>query len=114
MYQLSFERFEYILVARLIGDLTLPNAVSLRQDLEQAVLQEKAKDIIFDLSTVEKADNSGLGVLVAISTFARSYGKRLMLSRPTPKINAMLERAEIEGFFPMLEDDEAVLALMPD
>ena len=72
MYQLSFERFEYILVARLIGDLTLPNAVSLRQDLEQAVLQEKAKDIIFDLSTVEKADNSGLGVLVAISTFARS------------------------------------------
>ena len=114
MYQLSFERYEHLIITRFIGDLTLPNAVNLRQDLEQAIQQEKAKDLIFELSMVENADNSGLGVLVAISTFARSYGKRLMLSRPTPKINAMLEEAEIAGFFPMLEDDEALLALMPD
>lgn len=114
MYQLSFERFDHILVTRFLGDLTLPNAVALRHELEQAVTREKAKDIIFDLALVDKADNSGLGVLVAVSTFARSYGKRLMLCRPTEEFTAMLDQAAIAGFFPLLEDDEELLALLPD
>ncbi len=114
MYQISFERFEHLLIARFIGDLTLPNAVALREELEQTVTREKAKDIIFDLAMVDKVDNSGLGVLVAVSTFARSYGKRLMLCRPTPQFSAMLTQAGIAGFFPMIEEDEDLLALMPD
>ena len=114
MYQLTLERFDHLLIARFIGDLTLPEAVSLRQDLEQIVKREKAKDIVFDLALVNEVDNSGLGVLVAASTFARSYGKRLVLYRPTARLNAALEQAAIAGFFPLLEDDEDLLAVMPD
>ena len=114
MYQLTLERFEHLIITRFIGDLTLPQAVSLRQDLEQIVTQEKAKDIIFDLALVIEVDNSGLGVLVAVSTFARSYGKRLILCRPTAALHAALEQAAIAGFFPLLEDDEELLAMMPD
>jgi anti-sigma B factor antagonist len=114
MYRLDFERFEHILIARFRGNLTLPNAVALRHEMEQAILREHAKDIIFDLALVERADNSGLGVLVAVSTFARSYGKRLMLCRPTDKLNAMFAEAAITGFFPLLEDDVELLAVMPD
>ena len=114
MYQLTLERFEHLLIARCIGDLTLPNAVSMRQDLEQIVTQEKAKDIVLDLALVSKVDNSGLGVLVAVSTLARSYGKRLILCRPTENLNTALEQASIAGFFPLLEDDEELLAMMPD
>ena len=94
--------------------MTLPEAVSLRQELEQVATQEKAKDIVFDLALVDKVDNSGLGVLVAVSTFARSRGKRLVLYRPTEKLNAALEQAAIAGFFPLMEDDEDLLAVMPD
>ena len=114
MYQLTLERFDHLVIARFIGDLTLPEAVCLRQDLEQTVKHEKAKDIIFDLAMVNKVDNSGLGVLVAVSTFARSYGKRLILYRPTASMNKALEQAAIAGFFPLLEDDEDLLAVMPD
>jgi anti-anti-sigma factor len=114
MYQLTLEHFEHLLIARFIGDLTLPEAVSLRRELEQIVQQEKAKDIVFDLALTDKVDNSGLGVLVAVSTFARAYGKRLILCRPTAKLNAALEQAAIAGFFPLLEDDEDLLAMMPD
>ena len=114
MYQLTLERFEHLLIARFLGDLTLPEAVSLRQDLEQIVKQEKAKDIVFDLALVNAVDTSGLGVLVAVSSFARSYGKRLVLYRPTASLNAALEQAAIAGFFPLLEDDEDLLAVMPD
>jgi anti-sigma B factor antagonist len=114
MYQLTLEHFEHLLIARFIGDLTLPQAVSLRQELEQIVTREKTKDIIFDLAMVHEVDNSGLGVLVAVSTFARAYGKRLILCRPTQQLTTALEQAAIAGFFPLLEDDEDLLAVMPD
>ena len=114
MYQLMVERFDHLLIARFRGDLTLPTAVSLRQDLEQIVKLEKAKDIVFDLAMVNEVDNSGLGVLVAVSTYARSYGKRLILYRPTEFVSAALGKASIAGFFPLLEDDEDLLAVMPD
>ena len=114
MYQLTLERFEHLLIARFIGDLTLPEAVSLRSDLEQIVKQEKAKDIILDLALANDVDNSGLGVLVAASTFARSYGKRLILCHVTDNVNEALTQAAIDGFFPLLEDDEDLLAVMPD
>jgi anti-anti-sigma factor len=114
MYHLTLERFEHLLIARFIGDLALPEAVSLRHELEQLVSQEKAKDIILDFALLDKVDNSGLGVLVAVSTFARSYGKRLILYQPTEALNLALAQAAIAGFFPLLEDDEDLLAVMPD
>ncbi|MDR2696593.1 MAG: STAS domain-containing protein [Deltaproteobacteria bacterium] len=114
MYQLTLERFELILIARFIGDLTLPEAVNLRHELEQVVKQEKAKDLVLDLALVNNVDNSGLGVLVAVSTFARSYGKRLILCHVTDAVNEALAQAAINGFFPLLEDDEDLLTVMPD
>ena len=114
MYQLTLERFEHLLIARFIGDLTLPEAVNLRHDLDQIVKQEKAKDLILDLALANDVDNSGLGVLVAASTFARSYGKRLILCHVTDNVNEALTQAAIDGFFPLLEDDEDLLAVMPD
>jgi len=114
MYQLTLERYDHLLIIHLIGNLTLPAAVSLRQDMEQIVRQEKAKDLILDLGMVEEVDNSGLGVLVAVSTYARSYGKRLILCQLNEKMHKALKHAAIDGFFPLLEDDEDLLAVMPD
>ena len=114
MYQLTLERFEQLLITRLIGNLTLPVAVDLRHELEEAVTLEKVKDIILDLTLVEEVDTSGLGVLVAVSTCARSYGKRLILCHATEEVHEALKHAAIDGFFPLLEDDEDLLAMMPD
>ena len=114
MYQLTLERFDHLVVAHLVGSLTLPVAVSLRHDLQQIVTQEKAKDIVLDLALVEAVDNSGLGALVAVSTHARSFGKRLVLYQTAGRVSEALQQAAIDGFFPLLEDDEDLLAVMPD
>jgi anti-sigma B factor antagonist len=114
MYQLTVERFDHLLIAHLIGDLTLPEAVNLRKELEKIVTREKVKDIVLNLALVEKVDNSGLGVLVAVSTFARAYGKRLVLCQAAENVSEALKHAALDGFFPLLEDDEALLAVMPD
>jgi len=114
MYQLKLERFDHLLIAHLLGDLTLPEAVNLRRELEKIVMREKVKDILLNLALVENVDNSGLGVLVAVSTCARSYGKRLLLCHVPDNVNEALKQAAINGFFPLLEDDEDLLAVMPD
>jgi anti-anti-sigma factor len=114
MYELKLERFGHLLIVRYIGNLTLPEVVSLRDELKQVVTQEKCKDIILDCALLETVDNSGLGVLVAASTFARSYGKRLILCHLTEALRTALEQAGITGFFPQLEEDEDLLAMMPD
>ena len=114
MYKLKVECFEQLLITRFMGDLTLAEAVNLRHELEEIVAQEKAKDIILDLALVNEVDTSGLGVLVAVSAFARSYGKRLILCHATEEVNAALKHAAIDGFFPLLEEDEDLLAMMPD
>ena len=114
MYQLTLERFEQLLITRFIGDLTLPEAVDLRHQLEEIVTGERAKDIIFDLALVNDVDTSGLGVLVAVSTHARAHGKRLILCRATEEVNEALKHAALDGFFPLLEEDEDLLAMMPD
>ena len=114
MYQLTLERFDHLLIARFIGALTITNAVSLRGELEQIVKREKAKDIVFDLAMAGEVDNSGLGVLVSASTLARSFGKRFILCRPTEEVSQALNNASIASFFPLLEEDEDLLAMMPD
>jgi anti-sigma B factor antagonist len=114
MYQLTLERFDHLLITHFVGDLTLPEAVDLRRELEKIVMREKVKDIILNLALVENVDNSGLGVLVAVSCVARSCGKRLILCQSAEKVTAALKQAALDGFFPLLEDDEDLLAVMPD
>jgi len=114
MYQLNLERYDKLLIAHFLGDLTLPNAVSLRQELEKTAKREKAKDIVLNLALVENVDNSGLGALVAASTIARSFGKRLVLYQIPENVLEALRQASIDGFFPLLEEDEDLLLMMPD
>jgi len=114
MSQLNLEHYDQLLIAHLLGDLTLPNAVSLRQELEKTAKREKAKDIVLNLALVENVDSSGLGVLVAVSTVARSFGKRLVLYQVPEKVLEALKQASLDGFFPLLEEDEDLLLVMPD
>jgi anti-sigma B factor antagonist len=114
MHQLTVDHFDHLLVTHLTGDLTLPEAVSLRKELERIVTREKVKDIILDLRMVEEVDSSGLGVLVAMSTLARSHGKRIVLYQSPEIVLEALKQSSIDGFFPLLEDDADLLAVMPD
>jgi anti-sigma B factor antagonist len=114
MYQLTLERYDKLLITHLRGDLTLPNAVSLRQELEKIAKREKGKDIVLHLALVENVDNSGLGVLGATTTAARSPGKRLVWYQAPEKVLEALKQASLDGFFPLLEEDEDLLLVMPD
>lgn len=114
MFELKFERYGPITVAHFSGDMVLETAVQLRSQLEEALKTAKVKDVALDLAAVEKVDTTGLGALVGASTSGRARGKRLMLYRPAPHVLKMLENSEISGFFPLLDDEDDLLARLPN
>lgn len=113
MFELELERYGQITVAHFKGDMVLETAVQLRSRLEEALKTPKVKDVALDLTTVGNIDSTGLGALVGASTSARAMGKRLMLYRPAPNVLDMLERSEISGFFPLLDDEDELRARLP-
>ncbi|MGJ3523475.1 STAS domain-containing protein [Nitratidesulfovibrio sp. D1] len=114
MAHLELDDHGNILVAALTGELTLANATEVRNELERLFARKGVSDVVLDLGAVSFMDSSGLGTLVAASTKARSMGRRLLLYRPTPEAVHTMETAQLTGFFPILGDEEDLLALLPD
>ncbi len=76
-------------IATLRGDLCIASAPALREQL-LSLIRPSASQLIIDLSAVERADASGLAVLVAGGRRARLLGGSLRLAAPSPEVAAAL------------------------
>ena len=94
--------------------LTRPYAVEFITAMSDALQRPGARDFVLDISGVKEVDGSGLGVVVRAATAARAAGQNFFLYRPSPEVLKALREIEIQGFFPILEYEEDLLAHMPD
>jgi anti-sigma B factor antagonist len=75
----TFERANGVLVARLTGELDMSNA----EDIGSAVLEATSKDavgVILDLSAVEYLDSAGIYVVFGMRSRLRARGQSLRLN----------------------------------
>lgn len=114
MAHIDLRNHDTVLVATLSGELTLDNLAQIRSELEVVLNRQGVEDIVFDLAGITFLDSSGLGVLVSASTRARASGRRILLYRPSREVTRLLEAAQLTGLFPLLADEEDLLALLPD
>ena len=94
--------------------LTRPYAVEFSVALGDALQRPGARDFVLDMAGVKAVDGSGLGVVVRSATAARAAGQNFYLYRPSSEVLKALRGLEIQGFFPILEYEEDLLAHMPD
>jgi len=80
-------------IAALRGDLGIAAAPALREQLRS--LLRAASQLIIDLSAVERADASGLAVLVGSGHRARLLGGSLRLAAPSPEVARVLSATGI-------------------
>ena len=106
MFQLEPEKQGATLSLHLKGSVLLPDVVAFNKIMREYSKQPDINQLILDLSTVEKMDRAGLGVLVSLNTSMQRYGRRLVLSHLAPHVEQLLKDAEIEGFFPTVESEE--------
>jgi anti-sigma B factor antagonist len=77
----TFERANGVLVARLTGELDMSNA----EDIGSAVLEATSNDavgVILDLSAVEYLDSAGIYVVFGMRSRLRARGQSLRLNVP--------------------------------
>jgi anti-anti-sigma factor len=94
--------------------VTLPHAITLMQDLEATLATPRIRTLVLNLAEVKEADGAGLGVLVKTSTAARAAGQEFYLYQPSEEVLKALKEEEIDGFFPILDYEEDLLAHIPD
>lgn len=94
------------LILRLKGDVLLDDVVPFNDTMREYSKKPDITQLILDLGSVGRMDNAGLGVLVSLNTSMQRYGRRLVLLHMVPHVEEVLRNAEIEGFFPVCENEE--------
>lgn len=96
----------YTLNVKIRGDIDHHSAKGVREMIDEAIMSNKPRFIVLDLSSVDFMDSSGLGLILGRYTCASNIGARLILYKPTRRIKRILEMAGIERIIEIKGDDE--------
>lgn len=88
------------------GDVLIDDVVAFNDIMREHSKTPNITQLVLNLSQAGKMDLSGLGALVSLNTSMQRYGRRLVLMQAPAHIEALLKKAEIEGFFAVCENEE--------
>ena len=71
---------------------------------------QSAKEIVLDLSGVERIDSAGLGELVFVYVSAEGFGRIVKLAGPTPRVRGLLELTNLSSVFEIYPNLSEALA----
>ena len=81
------------LCAKIVGEIDHHGAVSLREELDDAMIAARPKTVELDLSAVDFMDSSGLGVIMGRKATADRFGAEFKLINPTARVARIIELA---------------------
>jgi len=100
---ITFERQEGAQVVRMPARLVLANASSVRAEIIGRIEAGDTR-LVFDLSGVQFADSSGLSAVLACVTAARRAGGDVVLTSPTPRVQALIELTRLDDVISVMND----------
>lgn len=107
---LDIEFKQDTLVVRPGGELDLSVADFIRNNLEESLDREPARNIVFNLSKVSFVDSSVLGVLLGRYKRVAKNGGKIFIVSPQPQVRKILE---LSGLFRIMgESDSEAEALL--
>lgn len=89
------------MLVELSGDVDIAMKDELREKLEQAA--EKSNEVDIDLSRVEYADSTALGLIIVLRNSLHAKGGRVRLLRPTPRMRKLLNYAGLDQAFEIVD-----------
>ncbi len=92
IFDISISRHDGLCVVRMSGELDLASSERL-----SALLAELSEaTVVVDLSELTFIDSSGIAALVAAKDRLQSAGRDLVLTRPQPNVDRVLEMTGLE------------------
>lgn len=92
------------LVVTVRGEVDLDSSPALLESIQRALAQ--APRVVVDLADVGYIDSSGLAVLVQGLRAAKRRKREFTLRRPSAKVKAVLELADLQGLFALEPDPD--------
>lgn len=89
------------MLVELSGDVDIAMKDELRSRLEQAA--EQSSDVDIDLSQVDYADSTALGLFIALRNTLKARGGRVRLLSPTRPVRKLLTYAGLESAFEIVD-----------
>ena len=90
-----------MVVVKLSGDIDIAVKDELRERLDAAAEQADTVDI--DLSKVDYADSTALGVIIALRNRLRERGGTVRLVSPSQRVRKLLNYAGLDRAFEVIE-----------
>ncbi|MGZ3499098.1 MAG: STAS domain-containing protein [Vulcanimicrobiaceae bacterium] len=90
------------MLVQLFGDLDIAVKDELQVKLEAAA--QESNIVVIDLSKVEYADSTALGLFVALRNRLRERGGKVQLRAPSRQIRKLLEYAGLDAAFEVVDD----------
>jgi anti-anti-sigma factor len=85
------------------GSVNSKNVVTFRYQISAALLSEQHDQLLLDMAQVESIDSAGLMALVSALSLARQLNKRLSLCSLSHSVRFILELAQLDGVFEILD-----------
>ena len=98
-YGYEIKARDRLLCIYLYGEIDHHSAVSLREELDELILQRQPRRLVLDLSRIEFMDSAGLGLLMGRYRLVRDLGGSMALTAPGPRVLKILRLAGMERFF---------------
>ena len=87
------------LVVKLYGEIDQHCVSEIRDDIDRQIAIRNINSLIVDLGGVEFMDSSGIGMIMGRYKDMVSRGGKMMLVRPQPQVDKVLELSGIKKLF---------------
>ena len=87
------------LVVKLYGEIDQHCVSEIRDDIDRQIAIRNINSLIVDLGGVEFMDSSGIGMIMGRYKNMVSRGGKMMLVRPQPQVDKVLELSGIKNLF---------------
>lgn len=93
------EQIGWALVVKLYGEIDQHCVSEIRDDIDRQIAIRNINSLIVDLGGVEFMDSSGIGMIMGRYKNMVSRGGKMMLVRPQPQVDKVLELSGIKKLF---------------
>ena len=90
-----------ILHIKILGEVDHHGAKALREEMDDAILEERPKKVVLDLSAVDFMDSSGLGIIMGRRAFAAKLGAAFAIADPSRRVARIIELAGLSRLIPI-------------
>lgn len=99
---ITHKRIDNILYVYMQGELDEFTAKYAREYLDEIILKEKYDEVVFDFSSLDFMDSTGIGVLIGRYKVLKSKLKNAYISKPNATIEKIINMSGIYEIMPKI------------